>query len=120
MSDPSDSPGITLHAHRGRVRIYAGDTLIADTENAIELRERGYPYRYYIPKEDVEMARLSVSPTVTHCPFRGDTVYYSLPDISDVAWSYDQLIEDMHAIAGRLAFDKEKVTEQAERRLFST
>ncbi|MGB8711698.1 MAG: DUF427 domain-containing protein [Onishia taeanensis] len=112
MPDISNTPRITLHPHTRRLRIYSGDTLIADTENAIELRERGYPNRGYIPKEDVDMSKLSTSPTVTHCPFKGDSTYYSLPSITDVAWSYDQPIEEMKAIAGRLAFDTEKVTQR--------
>ncbi|MDI4638685.1 MULTISPECIES: DUF427 domain-containing protein [Halomonadaceae] len=114
MPDIANTPRITLHPHTRRVRIYSGDTLIADSENAIELRERGYPHRHYIPKEDVDMSTLSTSSTVTHCPFKGDSTYYSFSSINDVAWSYDQPIEEMEAIAGRLAFDTEKVTERVE------
>ncbi|WP_192036259.1 DUF427 domain-containing protein [Halomonas sp. YLGW01] len=113
MADNTESR-ITLHPHYRRVRILDGDTLIADTRNAIELRERGYPRRHYIPKEDVDMAKLSISSTVTYCPFKGDSTYYSLPDIDDVAWSYEQPIDEMQAIAGWLAFDAKKVAELVE------
>ncbi|MBB3231301.1 DUF427 domain-containing protein [Halomonas stenophila] len=112
MADHSDTSHITLHPHDRRVRIFHGDTLIADTRNAIELRERGYPHRQYLPREDVDMSKLSVSSTVTHCPFKGDTTYYSLVDNVDVAWSYDQPIEEMKDLAGRLAFDADKVVER--------
>ncbi|MEQ5803045.1 DUF427 domain-containing protein [Halomonas sp. H10-9-1] len=111
MADHTADPRITLHPHSRRVRILAGDNLIADTRNAIELREYGYPHRQYVPKGDVDMAKLSVSATVTHCPFKGDSTYFSLPDIADVAWSYEWPIVEMQAIAGRLAFDASKVTE---------
>lgn len=111
MAEPT-APRITLHPHTRRVRIFNGDTLIADTRNAIELRERGYPHRQYVPRADVDMSKLSVSATVTHCPFKGDTTYYSLPDIADVAWSYERPIDEMQAIAGRLAFDDRKVIEE--------
>ncbi|WP_016855063.1 DUF427 domain-containing protein [Halomonas smyrnensis] len=114
MADHSTESRITLHPHSRRVRILAGDTLIADTRNAIELRESGYPHRHYIPKEDVDMAKLSISSTVTHCPFKGDSTYYSLPNIADVAWSYEPPIDEMQAIAGRLAFDADKVAELVE------
>ncbi|RTQ99849.1 DUF427 domain-containing protein [Halomonas nitroreducens] len=114
MADHTADPRITLHPYTRRVRIFAGDTLIADTRNAIELRERGYPHRQYVPRAGVDMSKLSVSSTVTHCPFKGDTTYYSLPDIADVAWSYEQPIDEMQAIAGRLAFDVSKVTELVE------
>ena len=113
MADHSESR-ITLHPHSRCVRILAGDTLIADSCNAIELRERGYPPRQYLPRADVDMSKLSISSTVTHCPFKGDSTYYSLPDITDVAWSYERPIDEMQAIAGRLAFDADKVTELVE------
>ncbi|MBB3190605.1 DUF427 domain-containing protein [Halomonas cerina] len=114
MADHTAEPRITLHPHTRRVRIFDGDTLIADTQNAIELRERGYPHRQYVPRGDVDMSKLTVSSTVTHCPFKGDTTYYSLPDIADVAWSYERPIDEMQAIAGRLAFDAGKVAEFVE------
>ena len=107
-------PRITLHPLSSRVRILVGETVIADTGNALELCEKGYPPRLYLPRADVAMAKLSVSHTVTHCPFKGDSTYYSLPDFPDIAWSYDQPIEEMLAIAGRLAFDTDKVTLEME------
>ncbi|MDR5865366.1 DUF427 domain-containing protein [Halomonas koreensis] len=63
-------PRITLHPHTRRVRILDGDTLIADTCNASELRKRGYPQRpdlqKELPRADVDMSKLSVSSAVTH------------------------------------------------------
>ncbi len=114
MADHTPEPRITLHPHSRRARILADETLIADSCNAIELRERGYPPRQYLPRADVDMSKLSVSSTVTNCPFKGDSTYYSLLDIADVAWSYEQPIEEMQAIAGRLAFDVEMVMELVE------
>lgn len=60
MAAQTAESSITLHPQFRRVRILADDTLIADTRNAIELRERGYPRRHYIPKEGVGMAKLTV------------------------------------------------------------
>lgn len=51
---------------------------------------------------------------MTHCPFKGDSTHYSLPDFPAIAWSYDSLIDEMSVIAGRLAFDADKVTESME------
>ncbi|UTV87736.1 DUF427 domain-containing protein [Cobetia amphilecti] len=113
MADQPE-PRITLHPLSSRVRILVGKTVIADTGSALELREKGYPPRLYLPRADVAIAKLSVSHTVTHCPFKGDSTYYSLPDLPDIAWSYDHPIEEMQAIAGRLAFDADKVTLEAE------
>ncbi|MCK0715218.1 DUF427 domain-containing protein [Chromohalobacter sarecensis] len=96
---------ISLHPHTRRVRVWDGDTLLADSTRAIELRERGYPPRQYLPQSDVHMGHLKRSETVTHCPFKGDATYYSVDEHHDVAWQYANPLAKMAAIAGRLAFD---------------
>lgn len=107
--DDAPEPRITLHPHSRQVRIVIDGTLLADTTRAIELRERGYPPWQYLLREDVRMDLLILSETVTHCPFKGDAVYYSLGEHKDVAWSYKQPLEGMEAIEGRLAFYDEEV-----------
>ncbi|AYF34420.1 nucleotidyltransferase domain-containing protein [Vreelandella alkaliphila] len=102
-----NSPRIELHPISQRVQAHVDGTLIADSTNTLELRERGYPPRHYFPREDVRMNLLTVSKTSTYCPFKGHTVTFSLGERRDVAWSYEQPIEGMEAIAGRVAFYKE-------------
>ncbi|MBD3896456.1 DUF427 domain-containing protein [Halomonas sp. ML-15] len=104
MPTASTEPRITLHPHARRVRVIIDGTLLADTTRAIELRERGYPPRQYLPRDDVQMDLLTRSDTVTHCPFKGDAVYFSLGERRDVAWSYEQPAEGMEEIVERLAF----------------
>ncbi|WAM47612.1 DUF427 domain-containing protein, partial [Vreelandella venusta] len=101
------SPRIELHPISQRVQVHVDGTLTADSINTIELHERGYLPRHYFPREDVRMDLLSVSETTTYCPFKGSTVYFSMGDIQDIAWSYEQPIASMEAIAGRVAFYKE-------------
>ena len=110
MADHTAEARISLHPHTPRVRIPTGDSLIADTRNALELRELGYPHRKCVPQADVDISRFMVSSTVTHCPFKGDSTYYSLPDIAGGAWSHEISDDEMQAVAGLLAFDAEKVT----------
>ncbi len=104
-------PRITLHPHDRRVQVKLGDTLLADTTRAIELRERGYPPRLYLPREDVRMDLLTHSDTVTHCPFKGDASYFSFGDQADVAWSYEEPLDGVRDIAGRLSFYAEEFGE---------
>lgn len=103
MDDSSESR-ITLHPHSQRMRVVIDGTLLADTTRAIELRERGYPPRQYLPRDDVRMDLLTPSDTVTHCPFKGDASYFSFGEHKDVAWSYDQPPESIGDIAGCLVF----------------
>jgi len=104
MNTDSTEPRITLHPNSHRVQVKIGDTLLADTTRAIELRERDYPPRLYLPREDVHMELLTRSNTVTHCPFKGDAAYFSFGDKKDVAWSYQKSPENLGDIAGYLVF----------------
>lgn len=107
---------ISLHRNPERVRIWAGDTLVADTRAAIELRETDYPPRQYIPRQDVVMEHLMPAPTLTHCPFKGDASYFSIDrgseKLTDAAWSYEQPFDAVADIAGYLAFDTRVVEEK--------
>ncbi|TDR50787.1 uncharacterized protein (DUF427 family) [Halomonas ventosae] len=107
----TDAPAarITLHPHSRRVRVVIDGTLLADTTRAIELRERGYPPRQYLPHDDVRMDLLTPSETVTHCPFKGDASYFSFGEHKDVAWCYRQPVEGMETLAGKLAFYGDEV-----------
>lgn len=98
---------ITLHPNQQRMQVQVDGILLADSTNSLELREDGYPPRHYFPREDVRMDLLTVSETSTYCPFKGHTVYFSLGERQDIAWSYEEPIEGMEAIAGRVAFYEE-------------
>lgn len=101
------APRIELHPFNQRVQVHVDGKLLAESINALELRERGYPPRYYFPREDVRMDLLTLSETATHCPFKGNTVYFSLRDNKDIAWSYEHPIEMMEALAVRVSFGGE-------------
>lgn len=98
------APRIELHPVSQRVQVHVGGKLLADSIQVIELREIGYPPRRYFPREDVRLDLLTISETTTHCPFKGSTVYFSLGENKDIAWSYEQPIEGMEAITGKVAF----------------
>lgn len=95
---------IELYPNSQRMQVCVCGTSIADSNNTLELRERGYLPRHYFPREDVRMELLSVSETTAYCPFKGHAVTFSLGERQDIAWSYEQPIEGMEAIAGRVAF----------------
>jgi uncharacterized protein (DUF427 family) len=64
------------------VGLRVGAHVIADTSQALTLREAGYPPVQYILLDDVEQTLLADSATRTYCPYKGDASYYSivLPD----------------------------------------
>ncbi len=98
---------ITLHPSKQHKQVRVDGIMLADSTNTLELREHGYPPRHYFPRKDVRMDLLTVSETTTYCPFKGHAVYFSLGEQRDIAWSYEEPIEGMEAIAGGVAFYEE-------------
>ena len=69
---------VDVMASSRHVRIeFEGQTL-ADTQRPYLLFETWLPPRYYIPKDDVQMAFLQPSPLKTACPYKGEAEYWSI------------------------------------------
>ncbi|MFI9593625.1 DUF427 domain-containing protein [Nonomuraea sp. NPDC052265] len=88
------------------------DSVVAISSRPLVLTETGCPPRYYLPPDDVKMDLLRSSTTTSHCPFKGDAVYWSVDTgdglAEDVVWSYPEPFARVEQIAGRLAFWAEK------------
>jgi len=93
-----------------RVRVTVGGQVIADTREAIAMKEGNYPVVYYVPRKDVKMDRLVRTAHTTYCPFKGHASYYSLAGGPENAvWSYEQPYDEVAVIKDRLAFYPSKV-----------
>src|SRR5258705_4747952 len=79
MRVPGPDHPITIEANSSRVVVKVGGKVIADTRDALTLREAAYPAVQYIPRGDVDMAALTRSEHTTYCPYKGDASYYSIP-----------------------------------------
>jgi uncharacterized protein (DUF427 family) len=112
MTDPTQTH-MTVEPFRGRVRARYADHIIADTDDALVLREGDRPAVYYFPVGDVEMGYFGVSDRTTHCPLKGDASYYSVRIdgnwAEDVAWTYREPKAEAGVISGRVAFDTARV-----------
>src|SRR5918999_3083890 len=49
--------------------------------NALTLREADYPPVQYLPREDVDLSELKRTDHATHCPYKDDCNYYSVPSV---------------------------------------
>jgi uncharacterized protein (DUF427 family) len=87
-------------------------TVVATSSRPLVLTETGSPARYYLPADDVRMDLLTSSATTSHCPFKGDAVYWSVRTdggvAEDIVWSYPEPYPKVAEIAGRLAFWTER------------
>ncbi|MFM0290314.1 DUF427 domain-containing protein [Paraburkholderia megapolitana] len=122
MNKPVKQPGpdhpITIEPNPARVVVSVAGRVIADTQNALTLREASYPGVQYIPRKDVDMSQLVRTEHLTYCPYKGDCSYYSLATIGErgvnAVWTYETPYEAVAAIEGHLAFypDRVELTEQ--------
>ena len=86
---------------------------LADGTRPVLLFETGLPTRYYLPREDVDLAALEPTSNHSLCPYKGVAdEYWSVtgrPDAANVVWSYSAPLPAVGKVAGRLAFYNELV-----------
>jgi uncharacterized protein (DUF427 family) len=95
---------ITIEQGTDHVRVVRDGQILAESRRPLLLRETGLPVRYYLPPQDVRTELLTRSDTHTHCPFKGDADYWSLPDAADLVWAYPQPKDEVARIKGYLCF----------------
>ncbi|MEA3151409.1 MAG: hypothetical protein QOD56_2348 [Gammaproteobacteria bacterium] len=110
---PGPDHPITIEPNPERVVVRLAGQVIADTREALTLREAKYPPVQYIPRKDVNMALLTRTEHATYCPYKGDSSYYSIPvgkerSVNSV-WSYESPYPAVAAIKDHVAFYTDKV-----------
>src|SRR5258705_13930952 len=87
-----------------RVQGTLNGEVIADSKNAIVMREGNYAPVYYFPRNDVKMDRLVRSHLSTYCPFKGDAAYFSFKDGGgNAGGAYEHPYDERRTSKGRLA-----------------
>ena len=112
---PGPDHPITIEKNPSRVVVTVDGKVIADTQDALTLREASYPPVQYVPRRDVDMATLTRSDHTTYCPYKGDASYYSIPAGGDrsrnAVWTYETPFEAMAQIKDYIAFYPDRVDE---------
>lgn len=115
---PNPAPGfrkvprshIVVRPAGKRVRVTVGGEVLADSRDALEMKEGSYPSAYYLPRKDVRMERLMRTGHSTYCPFKGDASYFSIANGPENAvWSYEQPYDEMLELRELLSFYPGKV-----------
>jgi uncharacterized protein (DUF427 family) len=114
---PKKIPGpdhpIVMEPSNRRVMVTVAARVIADTRNALILREANYPPVLYIPRQDANMPLLERTQQSSHCPYKGDCSYYSIPIGGDksvnAVWTYEEPYKFVEAIRNHLAFYPSRV-----------
>ena len=110
---PGPDHPITIKRNPNRVVVSAHGQVIADSVNALTLREANYPPVQYFPREDVRMELLEPSSHETYCPYKGDCSYFSIASLDErlvnAVWSYEQPFPAVSSIRGYIAFYQDRV-----------
>lgn len=119
MANPS--PGLKAHPEHtvmlqregGHVTVRFNGVALAETRNAITLREKGYPPVLYIPRSDIQMQYLLPTDRTSHCPFKGEARYWTMSAAGKIeenaVWAYDRPYDEVIDLAGHAAFYADKV-----------
>ena len=115
---PGPDHPISIQRNAARVVISVAGRVVADTDNALTLREADYPAVQYIPREDVDFSQLERTDHATYCPYKGECSYYSVPaggkKSVNAVWSYDDPYPAVAQIREHVAFYPDKVDEISE------
>ncbi len=110
---PGPDHPITIEANPSHVVVTLGGKVIADTRDALTLREAAYPAVLYIPRKDVDMTLLQRTDHATYCPYKGDCGYFSIPSGGERAvnavWTYENPYAAVAQIKDHLAFYPDRV-----------
>ena len=107
-----------MASNAARVVISVAGRVVADTDNALTLREADYPAVQYIPREDVDFSQLERTDHATYCPYKGECSYYSVPAGGEksvnAVWTYEDPYPAVAQIKGHVAFYPDRIDEIAE------
>ena len=112
MTPGPDHP-IDIAPSGTRVRVIVGGKVVADTRDALSLREASYPPVLYVPRKDVDMSALTKTAHSTYCPYKGEAGYFSIPAggprAGNAVWTYEAPYDAVLAIKDHVAFYPDRV-----------
>jgi uncharacterized protein (DUF427 family) len=115
---PGPDHPISIECNPARVVVSVAGHVIADSRNALTLREADYTPVQYIPREDVDLSQLERTDHATYCPYKGDSSYYSIAaggkKSVNAVWSYEDPYPAVAQIKEHVAFYTDRVDEIAE------
>lgn len=110
---PGPDHPIAITANASRIVVSIAGRTVADSREALTLREASYPPVQYIPRKDVDMSLLERTAHATYCPYKGECAYYSIPSGGErsvnAVWSYEAPYAAVAAIKDYVAFYPDRV-----------
>lgn len=116
---PGPDHPITIERNPARVVVELAGRVLADSAEALTLREASYPPVQYIPLQDVDTSLLLASDHETYCPYKGPCSYYTIEGVGEnglnAVWEYRDPYPAVEEIRGHVAFypDRVQMSERA-------
>jgi uncharacterized protein (DUF427 family) len=96
------------------VKVTVGDVCLVDTTDTLMVCETSLRPRLYVAKHDARVDLLTVSESTSWCSYKGTATWWDAhvggETIHDVAWSYEEPLDESKALGGMLSFDERIVT----------
>jgi uncharacterized protein (DUF427 family) len=93
------------------VQVALEGEVLADSRRAVAVYETHIPVRWYFPRDDVRMERLTSSSSTSVCAYKGNASYFSVVGTEageDVAWTYVDPLLDAHPVKDHVCFYSER------------
>jgi len=122
VSTGNKAPGFVKNpAHRvdlepasgQRVRVEFAGLTIADSTEALVVKETNHDPVLYLPRKDVRMELMSRTQHHSYCPYKGDCSYWTLAGngrtAENAVWSYERPYDEVIGLKDYLAFYRTRV-----------
>lgn len=114
MKLPGPDHPIAIAPAKGRVVVRFHGAIVADTHNALEMKEASYPPVLYIPRADAKLDHYARTEHHTECPYKGTASYFSLVAgdrrAENAVWTYETPHPAMAEIKEHVSFYPNQVT----------
>jgi uncharacterized protein (DUF427 family) len=101
-----------------RLKVTVAGEVLVDTDDTLVLFETSLTTKLYVDPAHVRTDLLRRSDTWSWCNYKGDATWWTFDDgttvVEDVAWSYEDPLDESVRIRGHLSFEPERATVEAE------
>lgn len=115
---PNPYHRVDYRATNRRLRVEVAGTTLVDTDDTIIVFETAVSTKLYVSPDRVRTDLLQRSDTTSWCNYKGEATWWTAvvgdQVVEDVAWSYEEPLDESIAIRGHLSFDPERADVQAE------
>lgn len=110
---PGPDHPISIEPNTKHIVVRVAGRAVADTREALTLREASYPPVQYIPRKDVDLSLVERTDHTTYCPYKGDCTYYNIPlggaRSLNAVWTYEKPYHAVALIGDHVAFYPDRI-----------